>query len=86
MMADLFETANRPPPRPPAAPALQPTGRFVADPRGGAAHFTHHCAVCGVLDAPFGRDVHLRDAIAAGDARRAGVWLCFGCWTEAGKV
>lgn len=72
---DLFRATR---PKPSAPVSLASTGQFVADPRG-AAHFIHPCAVCGDPNAAFGTNVRLRAAIAAGDPRLAGVWLCHRC-------
>jgi hypothetical protein len=76
---DLFGGARAKPVA--SAPSLPATGQFVADPRGGASHFIHSCAVCGAPDAAFGSNVRLRAAIAAKDPRLAGTWLCTLCAT-----
>lgn len=79
MNADLFSATEARAPQAPKRESVDVayTGRFVAD--GGGVHFTHACGLCGHAVAPFGYGARLRAAISAGDAKRAGRWLCAAC-------
>lgn len=80
---DLFSPARRAPP-PQAAPrAVAYTARRVAT--GGGMGIEHPCGLCGAKVAPFGSGVSLRAALATGDAKRAGKWLCSACWNGGGE-
>lgn len=69
-MTDLFHAADmaaRPAPKPATGlAALQPSGRF--EQHGKARLFVHHCAKCGLLDAPFG--------FGCKPDPMKGIWLC----------
>lgn len=77
MSATLFDP-------PPAAPVVHrtvvPTAKRVATPLGFA--LDHPCGACGAAVAPFGFGVSIRAAMATGDRRRAGLWLCRACLEE----